>query len=145
MDNTLNLDEFERLSGVDFTRYVLKMKDIRVDDNFLTYFAQRKGQWDDVHLETAIWWLGKSGSLPAHQAIADYIDHRNKSIRFLAVGFTAEMKPEVNARIMSRVIEALERNPEAADKKALDSVLNKPASKEARTLVEQYLRQHCDV
>jgi hypothetical protein len=138
MENTLDLEEFERLSGLDFTRYVVKMKDLHIDDDFLKYFARRKNQWDDVHLELALWWLGQSGSLAAHREIANFIDHRSRSIRFLAVGFTVGMKHEVDAGIMSRVIEVLERNPDPADKEALNSVLGKPASKEAQAIAQQY-------
>src|ERR1700722_5410554 len=98
MKKKLDLDEFERLSGPDFTRFSVNMKNLQVDDDFLKYFALRKNQWDDAHLELAVWWLGKRESFSAYQEIANFIDHRNLSIRFLAVGFLVEMKCEVDAQ-----------------------------------------------
>jgi hypothetical protein len=139
MENKLDLEEFERLSGPDFTRYVVKMKDLQIDDDFLRYFTIKQHQWDDVHLELALWWIGKSGSLAAQHEIANFIDHRNQSVRFLAIGFLVEMKQEVDAHIMSHVIEILERNPNAADRQALNSVIMKPASKEAQVILQEYL------
>jgi hypothetical protein len=139
MENKLDLDEFERLSGLAFTRYAVKMKDFIVDDLFLKYFVKKKNQMDDLHLELALFWLGKSGSLSAYQEMANFIDHPNHTFRFLTIGFIVEMKPEVDSRIMSRVIEVLERNRFPRDKQALTSVLKKLATEEAHAVAIQYL------
>lgn len=50
MESKLDLDEFERLSGMDFTRFVVKTRNIHIGDDFLDYFVRRKDCWDDVHL-----------------------------------------------------------------------------------------------
>jgi hypothetical protein len=139
MKHTPDLTKFESLSGVDFTRYVVAMKDIIVGDDFLNYFIERKCQMDDVHLELALYWLGKNGSLAAYDEIAKYIDHTNQTFRFLAVGFITEMTCEVDAFIMSRVIEVLDRNSFPQDRKALTSVLKKTATKDAQILATRYL------
>lgn len=139
MEDKFDLEEFERLSGREFAQYCIKMKDFKIGDDFLEHFTLRKNRWDLAHLELAIWWLGKKESMPAYREVAKFMDGQSASLRFLAIGFIVEMKVEVDAQIMSRVIEALEKEPDPADKQSLKSVLVKPASREAQDLVCRYL------
>jgi hypothetical protein len=141
MENELDLEEFESLSGVAFSCYAVKMKDLHVGSSFIEYFLTRKDHWDAVHLELALWWLGKNGSLAAHREIVGFVEHPNLSIRVLALGLTCEMKNEVDAQIMARVVKALERKPDRATAIALNSILAKPSSKDAQILARRYLEE----
>src|SRR5688500_6242725 len=133
MTSAVDLQEFERLSGVDFIRYLSKAKDLNVDDSFLKYFRERKGVLDDVHLELALWWLGRLGSLKAYHEIVQFINHSSMSVRFIAAGLIFEMPHEIDSYIVSRVIEILKQSdPDRVQ--YLTAILKKPSSKEAQNL-----------
>ncbi len=139
MEHTLEIREFERLSGPELTRYVTTASLHQGDEAFLRTFIERKNQWDDLHLELGLWWLGKSGSLSAYREIATFIEHPNTSLRFLAIGFILQMSHEVDEDIMSCVVRALETCSDPDDRQTLSSILAKPSSEEAQVLARKYL------
>ncbi len=140
MKDAVDVEEFERLTGPDFNRYLTRARHLHINDDFLKYFRERKGALDGVHLELALWWLGKLGSLEAYHEIVQFIEHSSRSVQFMATGLVFEMPHEMDNYIVSTVIAALKQRPDPTQVQCLGAILKKPASKDARDLADDFLK-----
>jgi hypothetical protein len=135
--------KFEMLGAFDAANYVLALvNEGLAEEEVLPYFQEKPASMDMAHLELAVGMLGKVGSNAACQIVANYLDHPDSNVRFVATKTIASMT-DVDERIMKQVVASLS-NPRddpmsAALTRELKVVLNRPANDEARRIAVAYL------
>src|SRR5882724_5767098 len=98
---------FETLRGPDLANYAIAVgKDGIAERDLLPYFHDKAAAMDMPHLELAVGMLGRVGSKAAYQMVAEYLDHPDFNVRFVATKIIARMTA-VDDQVMSRVVKSL--------------------------------------
>ena len=94
---------------------------------------------DPSHLELAVGILGRVGTESSYRKIAEYLEHPNFSVRFVATKTIAHMAV-ADEKIMRCVVEslALHANDPAALAQELREVLNRPSNEKAQRIASEY-------
>lgn len=131
---------FESLTGLELANYAVRlMQEGIAECDFLPYFQQNAKKMDLPHLELAVGILGKIGSDAAYRKVAEYLEHPDFNVRFVATKTIAYMKVADDV-VMRCVVESLRRHggDTAALAHELHAVLDRPANDRAQQIVSAY-------
>lgn len=131
---------FQDLSGLQASGYALELvkKGIANGDFVVAYFKEHIATLDLPHLEVAIFLLAKIGTDDAWPMVADYINHPNFSVRFVAIK-TIKAMTSVNEMIMKKIVKELSRSKGDGLADDLNPLLAKPLDSKAAEVAKQYV------
>lgn len=130
---------FEALGGLEASAYALRLaKEGLEEADVLPYFQQKIATMDLPHLEVAVYLLAKVGTKPAWHVVANYLDHPDFRIRFVATKMMRDMD-SVDAEAMGKVVAALSRFGRDGLTDELNVLLDRPANDDARSIATAYL------
>jgi len=130
---------FESLSGYDLGNYTARlMEEDLAEPEFIPYFSEKSLSMDLLHLESAICLLGKVGTEACFRKVAEYLQHENFRIRFVATRIISRM-PIVDHVIMKSVAICLvaRAGDEMDLAQELRVVLDRPANAKARRIATE--------
>lgn len=134
---------FENLSGHELGRYAIRLVEEKIaEGEFLPYFTQEGSRMDALHLESALFILGKIGSVAAYHKVVECLEHTEFSVQFAATRIIANI-PTADAVVMRYVTESLSKHDgdPTALAQELRPILDRAANDEARCIAEEYRRK----
>lgn len=119
MNNFKRFDynEFESLSGFELGQFcTLKKNQVGIDENFLKYFKEKSLEMDDLHLEMAIFLLGKYKTKNSIYEILKYIDYSYRPVRFVAISIIQSLDDyEFDSHVFEKAKDVILKNPDMHD------------------------------
>lgn len=135
-----NAELFESLNGLEAASYAVGLMEGGIAEvDFLPYFEIKAATMDATHLELAIGMLGKINSVAADRKVAEYLEHSDFNVRFVATKSIARLA-FVDEIIMRRIVEslALHVGDFGCLANELTPALDRPANEKARRVVLEY-------
>jgi len=130
---------FESLSGLEASDYSLRLaKKGIAEADVLPYFREKAAAMDLPHLEVAVFLLAKVGTSEAWITVADYLDHPDFNIRFVATKMMKEVVA-VDEHVMKRAVAVLSRLAGDGLADELKVLLRRPANTEAGRIAAEYI------
>jgi hypothetical protein len=141
MNDQFDYERFEKLSGFELAMYYSKwVQENAVGIDFVEYFRNMAGKFDDEHLEIALAMIQKTSSKAAFYEIAKFMRHPNASVRLFAVNTISHL-PSIDDLIMQLVVSTLTNPVDSLGILELKEALKRPANNQARVIAEEYLKK----
>jgi hypothetical protein len=137
---TFDTNTFERLSGLELANYVVKViKHEVVENDFLPYFCEKMTGMDVGHLELALGILAKIKSPAAIWRIADFLEHEDFNVRFVATKIIARCTI-IDEHLMGQIVNSLRihEGENSAIANELFGLLDRPLNSEALKIAQNY-------
>ena len=130
---------FDSLAGMELFHYAKRNADQDLVDSEDVRELRLRAKDMDLHRsEMMLLFLVRSSCEAAHAYLAEFLQHPNVSLRFIASKHIAKL-PRADEAVMQAIVQALDKGGEPGLREEFDEILHRPANEGAKMIAETFI------